>query len=155
MTLKLTSPVFADGDAIPSLYTCDSEGRSLPMAWSGAPAGTKSFALICDDPDAPGGTFSHWAIWNIPGEHGALYESLPIDAQLDEGLCQGTNDFGQTGYGPPCPPQGHGAHRYIFRLYALDRPRLDVAPAAKVPDVEQAAKPHALETANLTGTYER
>lgn len=154
MTLTLESDAFGDGKTIPPPYTCDGDGTSVPLSWSGAPDGTKGFALICDDPDAPGGTFSHWAIWHIPGDRAALPEGLDATATVD-GMHQGVNDFGKLGYGPPCPPRGHGRHRYIFRLYAVDTDSLGVPPNAKVPQVEAAARQHALAEARLTGTYER
>lgn len=154
MTLQLTSHAFNDGERIPELYTCDGESRSLPLAWTEGPPGTQSYCIICDDPDAPGGTFSHWAIYNIPADQHMLNESLPTDPLL-EGIAQAKNDFGKHGYGPPCPPERHGKHRYIFRVYALDTAKLDLARESTVPQVEAAAKPHVLEMGELTGTYAR
>lgn len=154
MVMELTSHVFEDGGRIPEVYTCDGESRSVPLTWRHAPKDAQSFAVICDDPDAPGGTFSHWAIYNIPGDKHFLNESLPKDPLL-EGIAQAVNDFGGHGYGPPCPPKDHGPHRYIFRVYALDVAKLDVSTESKVPDVEEAVQGHVIETARLTGIYER
>lgn len=154
MTLHLESQAFQDNASIPTVHTCDGESRSVPLSWTGAPDGTKSFAVICDDPDAPSGTFSHWAICDIPADRDALPEGLAKDAEID-GMRQAVNDFGEHGYGPPCPPKRHGMHRYIFRLYALDTQTLDLPSDAMVPDVERAAQPHTLATARLTGTYAR
>jgi Raf kinase inhibitor-like YbhB/YbcL family protein len=154
MTLTLTSDAFKDGEAIPQAYSCEGAGTSVPLSWSGAPDGTQAFALICDDPDAPGGTFSHWAIWNIPPDLTGLPEGLATEATVD-GMHQGVNDFGKLGYGPPCPPHGHGTHRYIFRLYALGTDTLGLPANAKVPQVDNAAREHAIAEARLTGTYKR
>lgn len=154
MALDVTSEAFADGERIPRVYTCDGESRSIPLAWSEGPAGTQSYAVICDDPDAPGGTFSHWAIYNIPAGTRALPENLAGAPEVD-GMAQAKNDFGKHGYGPPCPPEGHGKHRYIVRVYALDTARLAVGRDSTVPQVEAAAKPHVLDMGEITGTYAR
>lgn len=154
MAFTLTSEAFADGGDIPRRYSCEGRGVSVPLAWHGAPAGTRSFALICEDPDAPGGTFGHWAVWNIPPERTALPEGLPANARVD-GMNQGVNDFARTGYGPPCPPPGHGPHRYVFRLFALMRETADVPDGAPVAKVLEAGRAHALGEARLTGRYTR
>ena len=116
--MKIESPVFRDGESIPAKYTCDGSDVSPPLSWSGVPGGVRSFSLICDDPDAPMGTWVHWVLYNLPGETAALPEDLPAKGVLDGGGLQGKNDFGRIGYGGPCPPAGR--HRYFFKLYALD-----------------------------------
>ena len=143
----LTSSAFSPGAELPTRYTCDGEDVSPPLAWSEPPSGTRSFALILDDPDAPRGTFTHWLAWGL----------RPETRQLDEGetpAAEGQNDFGKTGYRGPCPPPGHGPHRYVFRLYALDS-TLELAPGARRDDLERLIAEHRLAAAELTGTYER
>jgi hypothetical protein len=152
MGLQLTSKAFQQGVAIPSLYTCDGKDISPPLEWKDAPAGTKSFALICDDPDAPAGTWVHWVIYNIPPGATALREGMPKDAKLPDGSLHGVNDFGRTGYGGPCPPSG--THRYYFKLYALDSTLL-LPPKASKQRVEEAMEGHLLAQAELMGTYRR
>lgn len=146
----LTSPAFRDGETIPRRHTCDGENLSPPLAWSGAPEGTKGFALIVDDPDAPKGTFTHWLLFDIPASR----------SRFDEGLEPGSggrvliNDFGEARYGGPCPPKGHGPHRYRFTLYALNTPAVRVRGETRE-ELEEAVRPHTLETVTLTGRYER
>lgn len=140
----LTSSAFADGGAIPAQYTCDGAGQAPPLQWSDPPAGTRSLALIVDDPDAPSGTFGHWGAYNIP----ASARSVPASAP------KAINDFGKSGYGAPCPPKGHGPHHYRFKLLALDADRLDLS-NPKVADLETAAGKHMIGRAQLTGVYER
>jgi hypothetical protein len=154
MAFSLMSPAFAHGATIPAEYTCDGADRSPPLAWSGAPAATKTFALICDDPDAPGKTFVHWVLYDLPAEVHALAAGLAPDAALaePEGARQGPTDFGQVGYGGPCPPPGK-PHRYSFTLYALGAP-LGLSGATKA-DVERAIAGHVLAQAQLMGTYGR
>ncbi|MCC7418481.1 MAG: YbhB/YbcL family Raf kinase inhibitor-like protein [Acidobacteria bacterium] len=150
--MKLTSPVFRHDGNIPSKYTCDGDDVSPPVEWSDVPSGAKSLALICDDPDAPKKTFSHWIVFNMPPADGALAEHLAADQELPGGSRQGTNDFGRIGYGGPCPPTG--THRYRFTLYALDT-ELGVPARSSRKDVETALQGHVLQTARLTGTYTR
>src|SRR3989304_2756237 len=119
MSIQLTSSAFTDGSPIPARHTCDGPDVSPMLKWSGAPAGTKSFALICDDPDAPAGTWVHWVIYGIPPDTTDLPEGVPPDETLPDGSRQGKNDFGRIGYGGPCPPPGK-PHRYYFKIYALD-----------------------------------
>lgn len=145
----LQSQAFNDGETLPAKYTCDGDDRSPPLAWSGPPEGTKSFALVVDDPDAPGGTFRHWGAWNIPAG------TRVIEEGQDGQFAQAVNDFGRPGYGGACPPEGHGPHHYRFKLFALDTDRLNLPSAAKVSDVEKAAAEHQVGRAELTGTYER
>lgn len=144
--LGLTSTAFRDGQAIPVQYSCDGANRPPPLAWGETPEGTKSFALVVDDPDAPSGTFRHWGAYNIP----AAARLLQAGA-FDEAV----NDFGKPGYGGPCPPKGHGPHHYRFKLFALDADRLDAGAGAKVDEVEKQANKHAIGRDELTGTYER
>lgn len=117
MALSISSPVFQEGEGIPAKYSCEGQDISLPLAWGEPPAGTNSFALIVDDPDAPGRVFTHWVLFNLPADSRELPEAVPTQPQLSSGALQGKNDFGKTGYGGPCPPPGR-PHRYQFTLYA-------------------------------------
>lgn len=144
----IRSADIADGQPIPDVHGCDGADRSPALSWDEPPEGTRSFALVMDDPDAPNGTFRHWGAYDIP----ASTRSIPSGESVGE---QATNDFGKTGYGGPCPPKGHGPHHYRFKLYALDVAKLDVPPEAKVKDVEDAAQQHQVAIARLTGTFER
>jgi Raf kinase inhibitor-like YbhB/YbcL family protein len=152
MTLQLTSSAFPPGGQIPRRFTCEGNDASPAFAWSGASAGTQSFALVCADPDAPAGTWYHWAIYDIPAATAGLGEGHPA---ADAAPPQAKNDFGRPGYGGPCPPHGHGVHHYHFTLYALDVVRLDLHRAPLCREVEQAARAHALATAELVGLYSR
>ena len=143
--LDLTSTAFQEGQAIPAQFSCDGANQPPPLAWGEPPAGTKSFALVMDDPDAPGGTFRHWGAYNIPASARSVTGSY----------AEAVNDFGKPGYGGPCPPKGHGPHHYRFKLFALDADRLDLGGDAKVADVEQNAERHAVGRGELTGLYER
>jgi Raf kinase inhibitor-like YbhB/YbcL family protein len=148
MTFTLTSTSFSEGAMIPRQHTCDGADRSPPLRWEGAPPAA-SYVLIMDDPDAPGGTFTHWVLYDIPGTRTELAEG-----EQNAGLAGG-NDFGRRGYGGPCPPRGRGAHRYFFRLSALDIPSLNLPVGAARRDVEAAMRGHVLATATLMGRYER
>ena len=150
MTLRLTSPAFVDDGEIPVRFTCDGEDVSPPLAWSGAPTATQSFVLICRDPDAPRGTWYHWGVFDIPATLEGLAEHCRPQAS---GLMQALNDFGQQGYGGPCPPPGHGRHHYHFLLHALDTAHLGQPAKAGCRAVEQAARTHTLATAELIGRY--
>jgi Raf kinase inhibitor-like YbhB/YbcL family protein len=152
-SFMLKSDGFSDGAALPVQFTCDGEDQSPPLSWSEPPAGTKSFALIVDDPDAPSGTFRHWAAYNIPASTRGLPAGAGNEAAGD--IAQAQNDFGRPGYGGACPPSGHGTHHYRFKLFALDADKLDLPPGATVQQVEAAAAKHHLGQAELTGTYER
>lgn len=154
MTLRLESTAFAEGQRIPTRYTCEGRDISPPLAWSGAPEGTESFALLCDDPDAPVGTWHHWALFDIAAPTGRLDEAYPGDETVG-GSRQAINDFGRSGYGGPCPPRGHGVHHYRFRLLALGVARLDLGPGPRCAEVETAARAHTLAEAVLVGTYSR
>jgi Raf kinase inhibitor-like YbhB/YbcL family protein len=150
MAFAVTSPAFAEGSTIPRKYTGDGENLSPPLEWSGAPAGTRSFALICEDPDAPSGTFRHWAVANIPGDRTGVSEGGRAQ-QLD---C-GRNDFGHTSYDGPAPPRGHGPHHYHFKVAALDVDRIDVAPDRSAAELWQSVRPHILAATETIGTYQR
>ncbi|HZU87730.1 MAG TPA: YbhB/YbcL family Raf kinase inhibitor-like protein [Stellaceae bacterium] len=154
MPLLLSSPAFAPGGAIPAQYTCDGADISPPLAWSGTPAGTRSFVLVVADPDAPGGTFRHWAVYDIPAGATGLPAGYGA-ARPAAGLGEARNDFGRPGYGGPCPPRGGGTHHYHFRLMAISRPRLDLGPAATALDVEKAAAPYTIASTELVGAYRR
>lgn len=144
----LTSDTFQQGQAIPVRFTCEGEDRSPPLRWGEPPAGTRSLVLIVDDPDAPNGLFRHWGAFNIPAAARELAEgtSAPAEAQ---------NDFGKPGYGGPCPPQGHGPHRYHFKLYALDADALGLPTGIGIKELEAEARKHAIGQAELVGTFER
>ena len=148
-SFSLSSTAFGDGQAIPMQFTCDGADRSPPLDWSDPPRGTRSLALIVDDPDAPGGTFRHWGAYDLP----AATRSLPPGQVI--GAKAATNDFGKVGYGGPCPPNAGGPHHYRFKLYALTVDQLAVAPNALIADVEREAQKHMLAHAELTGLYER
>lgn len=153
MTFALRSPDFANGANIPRAFTCDGEDRSPALEWNDAPPGTKTFALIADDPDAPAGTWVHWVIYNIPGSARSLTGGVEKKEQLADGSRQGRNDFRKAGYNGPCPPPGK-AHRYFFKLYAL-RTELTLAPGASKTDVERAMGGHMLGHAEWMGRYQR
>lgn len=144
--MQLKSSAFADGGSIPSKYTCDGQDISPPLQVSGVPDGAESLALVMDDPDAPTGTFDHWLVWNIPPDT----TDIPEDTE-PEGV-QGRTDFGNLGYGGPCPPSG--THTYRFKLYALDA-RLDLAEGARKANLESAMEGHILAQAGLNGNYSR
>ena len=151
--MTLTSPAFREGADIPKPYSCEGEDISPELVWSGAPAGTKSFALICDDPDAPVGTWVHWVIYNIPGSCSSLPRGVPKKAKLENGALQGLNSWPKTGYNGPCPPPGK-PHRYYFRLYALDSVP-DLKENATKEELLKASKGRILGEAELMGTYRR
>ncbi len=156
MPIVLTSRAFENGAPIPVKHTCDGANVSPPLAWTGSPAGTKSIALIADDPDAPSGTFVHWVLFNLPGNVTQLPEDVHRGEVLPQkfgGALQGKNDFHRIGYGGPCPPPG-APHRYFFKLYALAAP-LPLKAGATKKDVEIAIQGHILATGELMGTYAR
>jgi len=151
--MQITSSAFTDGKIIPTRYTCSGADVSPALAWSDAPVGTASFALIADDPDAPRGTWVHWVIYNIPAATTILAENVPKDKTLSDGSAQGQNDFQRFGYGGPCPPPGK-PHRYFFTLYALDI-RLNLSSGATKAAVEAAMAGHILAQAQVMGTFAR
>jgi Raf kinase inhibitor-like YbhB/YbcL family protein len=144
----LTSSDIRDGQPIPAVHSCDGSNQSPALTWDEPPTGTKSLALIMDDPDAPSGTFRHWGAYDIP----PTTRSIPAGSAVGK---QATNSFGNSGYGGPCPPKGHGPHHYRFKLYALDVDSLAVPADAKVEQVEAEAQKHQVGLAELTGTFER
>ena len=148
----LTSTAFAEGESIPRKYTCDGENISPPLQWRDVPEGTRSFALVADDPDAPGGTWDHWLLYNLPAEARSLPEGVPPDAELSDSSRHGQNSWPQLGYGGPCPPSG--THRYFFKLYALDTV-LELDAGANKERLSQAMEGHVLAEAELMGTYAR
>jgi Raf kinase inhibitor-like YbhB/YbcL family protein len=152
MTLEITSSAFSEGEMIPTGYTCDGPDISPELAWTGVPETTQSLALICDDPDAPMGTWVHWVLFNIPPGARGLPGEISPDAALENGARHGTNDFGRLGYGGPCPPGG--THRYFFKLYALDT-ELDLASGITKAQLIEAMEGHILAEAQLMGTYSR
>lgn len=156
MTLSLTSPAFQAGAAIPARYTCDGANISPPLAWSGVPPDAKSLALIVDDPDAPDPaapqrTWVHWVLYNLPASASGLPEGLHGE-DFPPGSGEGINDWQQNGYGGPCPPIGR--HRYVHKLYALDRMLPTLVKATKA-QLEQAMQGHIIERAELIGLYQR
>ena len=152
MTLEITSSVFSEGEMIPTRYTCDGPDVSPDLAWSGVPETAQSLALICDDPDAPMGTWVHWVLFNIPAGASGLPSEISPDATLESGACHGTNDFGRLGYGGPCPPGG--THRYFFKLYALDT-ELDLQSGITKAQLVEAMENHILAETQLMGKYSR
>lgn len=154
MTLTLTSPAFPQGGTIPRKFTCDGENRSPALAWSGVPEGARSLLLVCDDPDAPGGVFHHWAAYNIPADWTGLKEGYGPET-LENAFRQAINDFGKPGYAGPCPPKGHAPHAYHFRLSALGT-RLDSpASSARCVEVIALAQPYVIAFVELVGYYGR
>jgi Raf kinase inhibitor-like YbhB/YbcL family protein len=146
--ISLSTEAFENGRPIPQQYTCDGADETPSLNWSDPPEGTKSFALVIDDPDAPSGTFRHWGVYDIPASARSIGGGQRVGTEV-------TNDFGKPGYGGPCPPKGHGTHHYHFKLFALNVDRLDLGPNSKVIDVENEATKHAIAQGELVGTYER
>lgn len=153
MSLELSSPAFSEGEAIPRKYTCDGADVSPPLRWQGTPEEARGLALICDDPDAPAGTWVHWVAYGIPASVSALPAAVLTDEVTGDGWAQGRNDFRRIGYGGPCPPAG-GPHRYFFKLYALDT-ELGLEPGATKEELVRAMDGHVLAEARLMGTYRR
>lgn len=153
MSLNLTSTAFQHNTVIPARYTGDGLDESPPLHWSAPPEGTESFALICHDPDAPAGDWSHWVLFNIPADTRDLSANQPASPTLDHQAIQGKNDFGRVGYGGPAPPRGK-MHHYHFQLYALDK-KLELASSTTKNQLEHAMKGHILDCGELVGTYSR
>lgn len=154
MAFKISSPDFKEGDTIPKRFTCEGEDVSPEMHWEGAPSGAKSFSLIVEDPDAPVGTFTHWVLYDIPGNLVRL-DRGEGGAGSSTGIKNGITDFGRASYGGPCPPKGHGTHRYFFILRALDVETLGAPQGARKTEVEKRMKGHILAETRLTGVYRR
>jgi Raf kinase inhibitor-like YbhB/YbcL family protein len=150
---KLTSTAFEAGGAIPRQFTCEGSDISPALRWTDPPAGTKSLALIVDDPDAPAGTWVHWVLYDLPPTARELPENMAKDAELSDGARHGRNDFHRLGYGGPCPPPGP-AHRYFFKLYALDA-KVGLKPGSSKADLENAMKGHILAEGQLMGRFGR
>lgn len=153
MTIQLTSSAFGEGQSIPEKYTCDGADISPPLKWTSVPQGAKSLALVCDDPDAPAGTWVHWVLYDIPPAVTELPERVPTTETIPNGAKQGVNDFKRIGYGGPCPPRGN-PHRYFFKLYALDAETQLKAKATKK-ELVRAMEGHILAEVQLMGTYKR
>ena len=152
MQIEVKSSAFEDGGMIPKLYTCDGTDVSPPLAWTSVPKGTKSIALIADDPDAPMGTWVHWVLFNLPAHLKGLPENVPPQKSLENGGMQGTNDFRKIGYGGPCPPGG--THRYYFKVYALDM-EINLQAGATKRKLLKAMEGHILAEGQLIGKYKR
>jgi Raf kinase inhibitor-like YbhB/YbcL family protein len=151
-TMNIQSSAFREGAFIPQKYSCDGDDISPPLSWSGIPEKTKSLALICDDPDAPMGTWVHWVLFNLPAGSQSLPEHVAATKILDNGARQGKNDFGNIGYGGPCPPGG--THRYYFKLYALDK-MLDAEAGITKAQLLKATEGHVIAEAQWMGRYKR
>jgi Raf kinase inhibitor-like YbhB/YbcL family protein len=151
MAFRLFSAAFTDGGWIPELNSCNGADLAPSLEWTGEPGDTRSFALILEDPDAPSGVWCHWLLYDIPPKvHGLAQGYKPGSLGIS-----GTNDFGKSGYGGPCPPKGHGPHRYFFKLYALDVPTLGLSSGVKRADLTRAVKGHTLAEAQYVGRFER
>lgn len=151
-SIPVTSEAFLSQQPIPKKYSCDGDNISPPLQWGDTLPDTKSFALIMDDPDAPGGTYTHWVVYGLPSTARSLPEGVPSDTEIAEGGKQGVNGSGKAGYGGPCPPGG--THHYFFKLYALDI-KIDLAAGATKSQLEQAMKGHVLAFGELMGTYSK
>jgi Raf kinase inhibitor-like YbhB/YbcL family protein len=151
MALSLTTTAFPNGGAIPARHGCEAADESPPLNWGDVPGNARSFALIVDDPDAPVGVWVHWLLWDIPAS------TRSLEAGFEPGSIgvSGRNDFGRRGYGGPCPPRGHGPHRYFFRLLAVDKPSLGLAEGSSRKALENALAGHVVAKAEYMGTYER
>ena len=153
MNIQITSTAFSEGQPIPAKYSCEGRDISPPLQWTNAPANTKSFALIMDDPDAPVGTWVHWVLYDLPANTTGLPENAAKTQTISNGAKQGMNTWPRLGYGGPCPPPGK-PHRYFFKLYALDV-MLDLKPGLTKKDLLKAMEGHVLTEGQLMGTYQR
>lgn len=151
--MQVTSPAFAEGEFIPRRYTCDGDDLSPPLEWLDVPSGARSMAVVCDDPDAPAGTWVHWVIYGLSAAVTGLAEGVRAVEVTADGAKQGVNDFRRIGYGGPCPPPD-AAHRYFFRLYAMDC-EVDLSPGATKAALLKAIEGHVVEEAALMGRYKR
>jgi len=154
VNILITSDAFLEGEAIPTKYTCDGDDLSPDLRWSDIPPNTKSLALICEDPDAPSGMFTHWVLFDLPPTVTELPVGVSTAERLANGAVQGQNDFKRIGYGGPCPPPNDSEHRYYFRIYALDT-ELQLQAGARREDVVHAMVGHVLAAGHLMGTYKR
>lgn len=152
--LDLRSPAFQTGESIPTKCTADGANVSPPLEWHNAPEGTACYVLVCDDPDAPSGMWSHWVIYNIPADQTRLEEDVPSDGQLPNGAMQGRNDYGDIGWGGPSPPAGT-SHRYFFRLYAVGEPLDDLGPGQTRAQILNRIEGQTLDVAEHMGKYGR
>ena len=153
MKLDIKSTAFGEGNSIPKQYTCDGADVSPQLSWSQPPEGTGSMVLICDDPDAPMGTWVHWVLYGLSPDTLEISENIPDDREVLGGAKHGVNDFHKYGYGGPCPPGG--THRYFFKLYAVDTEVVDLDPGATKDEVLVAIKGHVLAEGQLMGRYSR
>jgi Raf kinase inhibitor-like YbhB/YbcL family protein len=151
--LSLASEAFTDGAVIPAHYSCEGDNLSPPLSWGNVPAGIRAFAMICEDPDAPVGTWDHWVIFNLPGEMTSLPAGVTTETKLGDGVRHGLNSWQRMGYGGPCPPPGK-PHRYFFRLYALSAP-VDLSDGVTKKELLEAIKPLTLGATKLMGTFSR
>jgi Raf kinase inhibitor-like YbhB/YbcL family protein len=151
--IEFSSPAFDDGDDIPIAYTCDGDDSSPPLRWSEMPAGTRSIAIVVDDPDAPSGIFRHWSVYNVPSGTRSLSVGQPATAKLKDSIRQAQNDFGNTGYGGPCPPSGQ-EHEYLFFIYALTE-SIDLEENATPKQVSESIRGLVIGTGSFSGMYAR
>lgn len=155
MGFSIKSHDFNDGEVLNKRYSCEGDDMSPELEWEAPPQGTRGYALIVEDPDAPGGVFTHWVVYDMPAAFRRLDRGMGNDYDLKDGIKQGKTDFGRTGYGGPCPPKGHGRHRYNFIIKALDIPTLGLADGAGRAEVLKALKGHVLGESRITGVFER
>lgn len=151
MAFQVSTAAFTEGGVIPKLHTCEGADVSPALEWRGEPAGTRSFALVVDDPDAPAGVWTHWLLFDIP----TAVHALPQGAKPGTAGVEGNSDFGKPGYGGPCPPRGHGPHRYFFKIYALGVESLGLKRGAKRAEIDKAMRGHVMAEAQCMGHYER
>ena len=152
--MQLTSSAFENNDTIPTRYTCEGEDISPPLSWSGVPENAKTLALVMDDPDAPNGTFIHWVLYNLPPMPSKLEEGASLSDRLSEGLREGFNSFGDQGYGGPCPPRGDDAHRYFFRLFAVNQ-KLTFTGRVTRDQLMDAIEDKTVDEAQMMGRFSR
>lgn len=153
MAFELHSSAFGQDQTIPRRYTCDGADLSVPLSWTGAPEKAEAFVIVADDPDAPRGNWVHWVVYDLPADTNGLPEGISHDEIVAYEAHQGRNDFGKIGYGGPCPPAG-SAHRYFFKLYALDA-KTGLHPGATKAEIEKAIEGHVIGETQLVGLYKR
>lgn len=152
MSLKLSSSAFSDHGNIPDKYTCAGKNISPPLSWTDIPKGTRSLALVCDDPDAPAGTWDHWILFNLPATKTHIEEGITSSSEFEDGSRHGKNSWGRSDYGGPCPPSGR--HRYFFKLFALDT-LVNLPPGIPKSELEKSMRGHILAEAKIMGYYEK